>query len=124
MNSRTLLIAVALLSSEALQGQVSVRILLGVGDNGPVRWDGTIAAQGAKIASIEPWRFEGTDAVVGSTWHVTTHPIRLFGGGTQVSASGVSNVVANGIIVNLSAPQSGAELKLTTAQGDFNIAVD
>jgi hypothetical protein len=107
-----------------LQAQISVRILLGVGDNGPVRWDGTIAAQGAKIASIEPWRFEGTDAVVGSTWHVTTHPIRLFGGGTQVSANGVSNVVANGIIVNLSAPQSGAELKLTTAQGDFNIAVD
>jgi hypothetical protein len=124
MNLRTLLIAVALLSSTALQAQISVRILLGVGDTGPARWDGTIAAQRIKIASIEPWRFEGADGIAGSTWHVSTHPIRLFGGGTQISANGVSNVVANGIIVNLSAPQSGAELKLTTAQGDFNIAVD
>jgi hypothetical protein len=82
--------------------QVSVRILLGVGDTESVRWDGTIAAQGGKIASLTPWRFEGADAIVGSTWHLSTHPIRLFNGGTQVSSRGVSNVVANGLIVNLS----------------------
>src|SRR5579862_5368850 len=76
----------------AVQAQVSLRILLGAGDTGPVRWDGTIAAQGANIASIEPWRFEGTDAIAGNTWHINTHPVRLFGGGTQVSAQGVSNV--------------------------------
>ena len=118
------IVSLALLASVALQAQVSLRILLGVGDKGPVRWDGTIAARGATTTSLEPWRFEGADAFVGSTWHLSTHPIRLFGGGTQVSSQGVSNVVANGIIVNLSQPESGAELKLTTAQGDFNVPLD
>jgi hypothetical protein len=123
MRKQGRLFVIGLLASFALHAQVSVRILLGVGDSGPVRWDGTIAAEGAKIASIEPWRFEGADAVVGSTWHLSTHPIRLFGGGTQVSSTGVSNVVANGIIVNVAGPLSG-ELKITTAQGDFSIALD
>jgi hypothetical protein len=116
--------SIALLASVAINAQVSVRILLGVGDTGPVRWDGTIAAQGAKIVSLEPWRFEGADAIVDQTWHLSTHPVRLFGGGTQVSSTGVSNIVANGIIVNLSGSSTGAVLKLTTAQGDFPVALD
>ena len=125
ISSKIAFVAYLLLSAAAAaHAQVSVSILLGVGDTGPVRWDGTITAQEAKIGSIEPWRFEGTDAIVGSGWHVTTHPIRLFGGGTQISASGVSNVVANGIIVNLSDAGSGAGLKLTTAQGDFSVSLD
>src|SRR5579871_6732263 len=116
------MLSLALLALAPVHAQVTVRILFGVGDTGPVRWDGTIAAQGTRIVSIEPWRFEGTDAIVGSTWHINTHPVRLFGGGTQVSSQGVSSVVANGIIVNLSGPGGG--LKVTTAQGDFTAALD
>src|ERR1700691_1454332 len=119
-----LLSSVLLVSFSPANGQVSVRVLFGVNDAESVRWDGTIAAQGAKIASIEPWRFEGADAIVGMTWHFNTHPIRLFNGGTQVSSRGVSNVVANGIIVNLTAPDGGAELKVTPAQGDFAFRLD
>ena len=62
---RLVILSVSLLAACAANAQVSVRILLGVGDTESVRWDGTIAAQGAKIASLEPWRFEGADAIVG-----------------------------------------------------------
>ena len=108
----------------AAHAQVSIRILFGVGDSESVRWDGAIAAQGGKIASLAPWRFEGTDAIVGATWHLNTHPIRLFNAGTQVSSRGVSNVVVNGLIVNLSDTGGNTALKLTTAQGDFTVALD
>ena len=121
---RVVAVLLTLSAACAAPAQVSVRILLGVGDTESVRWDGTIAAQGGKIASLTPWRFEGADAIVGSTWHLSTHPIRLFNGGTQVSSRGVSNVVANGLIVNLSDTAGGAALKLTTAQGDFTVALD
>jgi hypothetical protein len=86
-----------------------------------VRWDGTIAAQGGKIISLAPWRFEGADAIDGSTWHLNTHPIRLFNGGTQVSSRGVSNVVANGLIVDVAGSGGSGQLKVTTAQGDFTV---
>jgi hypothetical protein len=60
----------------------------------------------------------------GSTWHLNTHPIRLFNGGTQVSSRGVSNVVANGLIVRCGRRvEASGELKVTTAQGDFTIAL-
>src|ERR1700722_12046678 len=113
-----------LFASCAANAQVTVRILLGIGDTESVRWDGTITAQGGRIASIAPWRFEGTDAIVGSTWHLNTHPIRLFNGGTQVSSRGVSNIVANGLIVDVAEAGGSGELKVTTAQGDFTIALD
>jgi hypothetical protein len=82
---RFVAVVLALSAACTVNAQVSVRILLGVGDTESVRWDGTIAAQGGKIASLAPWRFEGADAIVGSTWHLNTHPVRLFNGGTQVS---------------------------------------
>ena len=119
-----LLASLLLFVASSAKAQVSVRVLFGLTDAEPVRWDGTITAQGGKIDSIEPWRFEGTDAIVGSTWHLNTHPIRLFNAGTQVSARGVSNVVANGLIVNLASPDGSTELKLTTAQGDFAFRLD
>jgi len=108
----------------AAHAQVSVRILLGIGDNESVRWDGTVGAQGARITSVAPWRFEGADAINGTTWHMNTHSVRLFNGGTQVSSRGISNVVANGLIVDVDGHNGAGELRITTAQGDFTIALD
>lgn len=95
------------------QSRISVRILLEATDNRTGRWDGTIQAQGGQIASLEPWRFEGVDAIDGHTWHCSTHAGRLFGAGTN------NPFVANGVIVNLTGAAESTELKLTTAQGDF-----
>jgi hypothetical protein len=104
------------------QQRFSVRILLGVTDAEPIRWDGTIRTQSGTIASLEPWRFEGNDGIAGLTWHCSTHLVRLFSGTTPVFNKGVNSFVPNGVIANLSADEN-AEIKVTTAQGDFSFTL-
>src|ERR1700682_1582113 len=78
-----------------------VRILFGAGDTQPSRWDGNVTAQGAQVTSVEPWRFEGQDAVrPGNRWQLQLHAIRLFGGGGQFGLSRLP-LVTNGVIVRL-----------------------
>ncbi|MEK7407038.1 MAG: hypothetical protein AAB225_18350 [Acidobacteriota bacterium] len=97
---------------------VGVRLILGLTDKTETRWDGSVAADRARITAIDPWRFEGADAVLnGSSWRLSTHPIRLFGG--QQAAQ--RPVVANGVIVWLAGEDENAELRVTTAQGNFTV---
>ena len=42
---------------------VAVRILLGVGDR-PDQLDGGVTVRGARITAVEPWRFDGDDAML------------------------------------------------------------
>ncbi len=106
------------------QNQISVRILLGVTDEEAIRWDGTIQASGGEIRSLEPWRFEGADGIVGNTWHIATHVARLFQGTTPIVTRGANPFVPNGIIANVTVPDESAELRVTTAQGDFSFRVN
>jgi hypothetical protein len=103
----------------AAQNPASVRILLGIGDTEPVRWDGTITPSGGSITSINGWRFEGSDGISGSVWHCSTHTARLFGGTSPVFSK-VNNIVANGIVVSFT---GDASFKVTTAQGDFEFSL-
>ncbi|MDQ6705306.1 MAG: hypothetical protein M3Z85_04995 [Acidobacteriota bacterium] len=113
--------AVASIAAAHAQNSVSVRILLGTSDKEPSRWDGSLQAQGAKVDSLEPWRFEGTDAITGSAWRIGTHPVRLFGGGSQVNGQPVRNIVANGVVARLSDASENAILNVTTPQGNFEV---
>src|SRR5215469_7793343 len=99
------------------QAAVGVRILLGLTDNESTKWDGSATARGAQITSIEPWRFEGKDAINGDQWTVSTHNIRLFGGQLAPAA----RVVANGVVVWLSGESDSSELQVKTSQGSFNV---
>ncbi|HYM13843.1 MAG TPA: hypothetical protein VEU62_24100, partial [Bryobacterales bacterium] len=56
---------------------VGVRLLLGLTDHEPAQWDGSVEARGARIAAIEPWRFEVPDEITGHAWRISTHRIRL-----------------------------------------------
>jgi hypothetical protein len=104
--------------SAMAQNLTTVRILLGVGATAPVRWDGTVRVTGGAIASLYPWRFEGSDGISGSTWHCSTHPVRLFSG-TTPAAPGGNNIVANGIVLTVASTAGDPEVNVTTAQGDF-----
>ena len=53
------------------QTPITVRVLLGTTDTQSVKWDGSVQGQGVTVASLEPWRFEGADAISGSTWQMT-----------------------------------------------------
>ncbi len=96
---------------------VGVRVLFGLTDNEPTRWDGTATASGASILSIEPWRFEGKDSIAGNQWNMSTHPIRLFGGARLANIT----PVANGVIVWLDRATDSSTLRIKTPQGEFNV---
>jgi hypothetical protein len=115
------LILFLLLSLTATAADFGVRVILGLGDTEPVRWDGSATARGARIASLEPWRFDGADALNGaSSWKMSTHPIRLFGGGRL----GIRPpIVANGVILWLTGASDATEVSIETAQGNFTVRV-
>src|SRR6266545_6816450 len=83
------IVAVALLAAAApVYPAVAVRVLLGVGDQEETDWSGGVTARGAVIAEVEPWRFDGSDAMQpGNRWKITSHRTRVFGGGANPAAS-------------------------------------
>ena len=114
--SRFLLLILA--ASSLLAEDLGVRVILGLGDTSPTKWDGSVAASGATIRAVDPWRFEGPDAIDGKSWTVSTRAIRLFGAANR---QGTPPNVANGVIVHLSGASDSSELQVKTAQGDFSV---
>src|SRR5215831_15863792 len=112
------LIVVALAATASAQGPISVQVLLGATDAESKTWDGGVRSQGGNIVTIEPWRFEGSDALDGNRWRMSTHSARRFGGANQPEAP----IVANGIILTLAGPN--ATLDFETAQGNFQVRTD
>jgi hypothetical protein len=86
-----------------------VRLILGLGDTSPTRWDGSAKVRNGTLASMEPWRFDGDDAVSGAgDWKLSTHPIRLFGGG----AAAQRPIVANGVILWLTSAGESTDISV------------
>jgi hypothetical protein len=107
-----------LLGSVASAEDFGVRLVLGLTDKAGTTWDGSVTARGCRISGVEPWRFEGDDAIgSGDSWKLSTHPIRLFGGGRQ----GPPPVVANGVVVSLTDAGDACGLEIKTAQGNFAV---
>ncbi|MBZ5612057.1 MAG: hypothetical protein LAP38_27685 [Acidobacteriia bacterium] len=112
-------IALAVLLCLRADASTGVRVLFGIGDRTETKWDGSARSTGAEIKLIEPWRFEGGDAITGSSWRASTHPIQLFGGRGLFGNVQELPIVANGVVLSLSdAPD--AEIAVQTAQGNFS----
>ncbi len=93
-----------------------VRVLMGVGDQAGTKWDGEVSVAGAKVQSVEPWRFDGADRMTGPAgWQMSVNAIRLFGGGQKRPA------IANGVVVLLDGESEDAALNFKTAQGAFAV---
>ncbi len=97
------------------QTPASFRVLFGVTDSSSVRWDGTLQVKSSGEYRLEPWRFEATDHIDGTRFHINTHPELIFGGNHY------GEVVANGFIITVSALSESSEFGFTTAQGDFEV---
>jgi len=113
-------IVFALFSIDA-QATVGVRVIFGLTDQAEVKWDGSAAARGGHIATIEPWRFEGSDALRGNSWTASTHPVRLFGGRGLFGNTAQIPHVANGVVLYLDDSSENTSIDVTTAQGNFTI---
>ncbi|MEO7653612.1 MAG: hypothetical protein ABIZ80_24400, partial [Bryobacteraceae bacterium] len=115
--SKLFLIALAIVLSASAQGAIGVRLLLGLTDTASTKWDGSVAARGARIRSLEQWRFEAQDKISGNEWTLSTHAIRVFGG----SRPAAPQIVANGVIVWLDGESDSTELQVKTPQGSFTV---
>jgi hypothetical protein len=96
------------------QTPMSFRILCGVTDATPTRWDGLLKVKNAGPYTLEGWRFEGDDSVNGIHFHFSTRAARRFG------ESEGKTIVANGLIITASAATGSSEFVFKTAQGEFN----
>ena len=114
----TLAAALGLAFSSAGYAAVSVRLQLGVGDTASSVWDGNVTAQGARITALEPWRFDGDDALLPDNhWKASTHQIRVFMG-TRLPKR---PFVANGVVVMLDGETGNTALQVNTKQGNFTV---
>ena len=95
------------------QGSAAFRVLCGVTDSKPTRWDGSLKAKGAGPVTVEGWRFEGDDSANGNRFHFSTRASRRFG------ESEGRAIVANGLIISAAAT-GGSEFIFKTAQGEFS----
>ena len=113
----------ALLAAPLLaQNAVGIRILLGMGGKIGDKWDGSATAEGARITSVEPWRFDSGDEMHSDhSWKAMIHPMRTFGGARPALAALIP--VANGVIVFLDSANDNAAVSIHTAQGDFRVAL-
>jgi hypothetical protein len=114
--SYSILILALLVSIFPARAAVSVRLQLGVGDTEPTPWDGSLTARGARITALEPWRFEGQDAILaGNKWKASTHHLRIFlaGQGKNIPMD------RNGVVVTLDRETDDASLEVHTAKGNF-----
>ena len=126
MRIRIYILLVALAMTVDSHAAVGVRVLMGLSDTSSVQWDGSAAAQGARITKIDPWRFDAEPQPGGETsdgdsftgpdsWKLATHRIRWFYGGPR------QPYVANGVIVWLDGESESSELAVKTAQGNFTV---
>jgi len=95
----------------------SYLIALGVGDNAPTVWDGSITATGATILSLQGWRFSDTDAISGtSSWTASTRTAPP--GPNQTTGP----MQENGVIVTIAAPTCAVSFNVTTKNGNFTFS--
>jgi hypothetical protein len=107
-----------LLTFGTLHAQVTAayRVLLGVTDKAPIRWDGTFSGERLGNITATEWKFGLGDNIDGQLFHLSSHPDVRFGGG---GGGGGGPIAANGIILTADRVTESSQFSITTAQGDF-----
>src|SRR5215472_2010506 len=119
--TRLILTTMLLLVAVSAHAAVAVRILLGVGDKAPTDWSGGVSARGARIAAVEPWRFDDDDAMQpGNQWKITTHVTRRFGAANAAART----FSANGVVVLLENETEDSVLEVKTPRGTFSVRLN
>ena len=104
---------------------ITFRVVFGYRRTAPRPYDGSVAVNGGRLRSLEPWRFLNGDAVAPpNSWKLQIHRIAFenqpdapmsmaSGGGTP------QNLVPAGLFVTVDPSASSADFH--TAQGDFSV---
>src|ERR1039457_101524 len=99
LNSRVPPLASTTISSPA---SASFLVILGIGDQTPTTWDGSITSTGGAIESLQGWRLTGAASIAANnTWKMATRMAPAPPGG-----SGVALMQEHGLIVTIPATAS------------------
>jgi hypothetical protein len=107
-----LTILLVLGSNAHAQTATAFRVLFGVNDASTTRWDGSLKVIQAGQYTLEPWRFEATDNIVGEIFHFSTRSV------SNAPSGGLP--LANGFILTATAVGDSSEFSFSTAQGGFS----
>jgi hypothetical protein len=99
-------------------GLMQFAVLFGVGDSAPTTWDGSIAANGARIAGLDLWRPAESDALDAPSWKLATRRVNLTRGAQRVEAP----VLPNGVYVTAERLDAEARFTVQTTHGKFEFA--
>ncbi|MBI3695959.1 MAG: hypothetical protein HY238_14100, partial [Acidobacteria bacterium] len=103
-------------------GAVSFRILMGLGDPEPSRWDGSIRLTGGTVRAIEIWRPEPDDRVENQTWKLSTHRLPL--PAAQARLGRQAPMVENGVLVETDLFDAAAKFEVQTTPGNFTFTAN
>jgi len=129
------------------QASVPIRLILGIGDSEPTDWSGQVSVDKGAVISVEGLRFRAGDEVNGNnSWTASSRLIRRTPAAKKAMAKALAKakskarmqairkalggpstygpgVTPNGVIVTLK-NAAGATLRVETAAGRFEVAVD
>jgi hypothetical protein len=100
-------------SGASHSGISSVRVLFGLTDTEPTRWDGAVTVDSGTVTAIQGWRFGPEDSTDYSTsWKATT----------RAQGTGPENILENGVLITAQAAPE-ARWSLHTPKGDFSFTL-
>lgn len=92
---------------------VSVRVLFGLTDTIPAKWDGAVTLESGTVKAIQGWRFGPEDSTdYSQTWKAATRP----------QGAGTDNVLENGVLITADTTEE-ARWRLHTPKGDFSFTL-
>jgi len=102
---------------------VRFRILLGLGDQEPSHWDGSVRITGGKIRSMQVWRPAEGDRVEGERFSVMTR--RLAPAGAAQKKAGLPGPIQdNGLLLAVELLNTGTRFDVLTERGGFSFTAD
>jgi hypothetical protein len=90
-----------------------VRVLFGLTDSEPTRWDGTISLESGTVKAIQGWRFGPEDSTdYSGSWKAAT----------RAQGNGPDNILENGVLITAETANE-ARWSLHTPKGDFSFTL-
>ena len=87
------------------------------------KWDGSVTAEGARVTSVEPWRFDAGDAMgADHSWKASIHAMRTV---RRRADSGSSRRSRSPTACSCfsTRPSDNAAVNVKTASGDFRVSL-
>src|SRR5882724_9799106 len=120
--TRLFLTLILLLAAAPARAAAAAPTLPGATARAEANWSGGVTARGGRITAVEPWRFDGDDAMLpGNRWKMSTHMMRRFG--TAVNPA-VQTFGANGVVVQLDGESEETVLDIETPSGPFSVRLN